>query len=74
MDEEMEIWKSIFYETLLTDKKIRAVEVGTGPGISFVQLALAPPKLPLQSHLYKVALSAVSERLPRVHELAETPH
>ena len=39
MDEEMEIWKSLFYEILLTDKKIRAVEVGTGPGILAISLA-----------------------------------
>ncbi|MDI9395127.1 MAG: methyltransferase domain-containing protein [Euryarchaeota archaeon] len=39
MDEEMEIWKSIFSEILLPDKKIRAVEVGTGPGILAISLA-----------------------------------
>lgn len=39
MDEEMEIWKSIFSEILLPDKKIRVVEVGTGPGILAISLA-----------------------------------
>lgn len=39
MDEEMDIWKSIFSEILLTDKKVRAVEVGTGPGILAISLA-----------------------------------
>lgn len=39
MDEEMSIWKSIFSEILLADKKIRAVEVGTGPGILAISLA-----------------------------------
>ncbi|AKB53897.1 MULTISPECIES: class I SAM-dependent methyltransferase [Methanosarcina] len=39
MDEEMEIWKSVFSEILLTDKKIRAVEVGTGTGLLAISLA-----------------------------------
>lgn len=39
MDEEIDLWKSIFSEILLTDKKVRAVEVGTGPGILAISLA-----------------------------------
>ncbi|AKB19775.1 class I SAM-dependent methyltransferase [Methanosarcina sp. WWM596] len=39
IDEEMDVWKSIFSEILLTDKKIRALEVGTGPGILAISLA-----------------------------------
>jgi len=39
MDEEMDVWKSIFSEILLADKKVRAVEVGTGPGILAISLA-----------------------------------
>ncbi|WP_235283809.1 MULTISPECIES: class I SAM-dependent methyltransferase [unclassified Methanosarcina] len=39
MDEEIDLWKSILSEILLTDKKVRAVEVGTGHGILAISLA-----------------------------------
>lgn len=39
MDEEMEIWRSIFSGILPGGKRIRAVEVGTGPGILAISLA-----------------------------------
>ncbi|MBP2132203.1 ubiquinone/menaquinone biosynthesis C-methylase UbiE [Methanomicrobium sp. W14] len=39
MDEEMEIWRSIFSGILPGGERIRAVEVGTGPGILAISLA-----------------------------------
>lgn len=39
MDEEIELWKQIFAEILPSGKKLRAVEVGTGPGLLAMALS-----------------------------------